>query len=418
MAEKASLFTELKRRNVFRAAAGYLVVAWLIVQVVETLTGIFELPAQVGQWVVIVLAIGFVPAMVVSWAFELTPQGFIKDRGAEAPADVPLNQRFDRVIMLALAAAVVLFGVHTFILDPAADREAIEAAKQEGEAAALHGAYGDRSIAVLPFVNMSSDKEQEYFGNGLAEELLHLLEKVPGLLVISRTSSFSFKDSDLTSQAIAEQLGVVHILEGSIRKSGNRLRITAQLIDTRTDGHLWSGTYDRELEDIFDIQDEVAAKVVENLKIEMGLDMPTSTPHNPEAYALFLRARENLVSANWDLLDDTERLLDRILELDPSFIDAEVLRGYLYFNRAQQAANTGDIDQAREIMRKRSEVLDDLIERAPDNVRVQTAAAWRGILHGTDLSAAPGSAAARPRLPARAPLHELRAPDASWTPGR
>jgi len=388
MAADGSLFNELRRRNVIRAAAGYLVVAWLIVQVVETIAGIFGLPARLGQVIVIVLAIGFVPACVVAWVFELTSDGLVRDRGSERPADPSLNRRFDRIIILTLAAAVVLFGVHTFVLDPIADREAIEAARREAEISVLKGAYGDKSIAVLPFTNMSSDPEQEYFGDGLAEQLLHLLEQVPNLLVVSRTSSFSFKGSNLTTKDIAEQLGVVHILEGSVRKSGNRLRITAQLIDARIDAHVWSQTYDRELADIFDIQDEVATNVVNELKVEMNVGMPAADRRDPEAYTLYLRAREHLNAENLELLDDIEAWLDRALELDPAFVDAEALQVRLYLAQAEAAGIAGDEDRHADYFQKHTALVEALRERAPDNVNVIRVLAWKALLFDGDLPAA------------------------------
>ena len=388
MADGGSLFNELRRRNVIRAAAGYLVVAWLIVQVVETIAGIFELPPQFGQTVVIILAIGFVPAIFVAWVFELTPDGFVRNRGDTPPADSSMNRRFDRLVILALAAAVVLFGVHTFVLDPAADREAIEAAKLEGQKTALVGTYGDRSIAVLPFVNLSSDPDQEYFGDGLAEELLHQLEQVPNLLVVSRTSSFSFKDSGLTAKDIAEQLGVVHVLEGSVRKSRTRLRITAQLIDARVDGHLWSQTYDRELADIFDIQDEVAASVVDKLKIELDVGVPNAERHDPEAYALYLRARGHINAGGTELLAEIEAWLDRALEIDPTFVDAEALQVRVYVSQSDQAGIAGDRERRASYWRKRAALIEDLRERAPDNVNVLRVLAFEAMLIRVELPAA------------------------------
>ena len=383
-----SFLDELKRRNVLRVAAAYLVAAWLIVQVANEVLPPFGFDESVSRIIIIVLAIGFIPAVVVAWVFELTPDGLVRDRGQAQPADSASVKRFDRIVMLALAAAVVFFAVHAFILDPAADREAIDAARSEGQAAALRQSFGDKSIAVLPFVNMSSDPEQEYFGDGIAEELLHLLEKVPGLLVTSRTSSFKFKNTDLSVKEIADELGVVHVLEGSVRKSGNTLRITAQLIDSRLDSHLWSGTFDRELVDIFDIQDEVAARVVDELKIEMNVGMPTIERHDPEAYALYLRARAHLNLEDPALLDDAQQLIIRALEIEPDFIEVQALQTHLMFNLARRAWSAGDYEAGDTWMERRQAVVDDLRVRAPENKSVQTTLAWQYMMFENDAASA------------------------------
>ncbi|MDX1509362.1 MAG: hypothetical protein R3358_13835, partial [Woeseiaceae bacterium] len=380
-----SFLDELRRRNVLRVAAAYLVAAWLIVQVAETIFPLFGFDETPARIVVIILAVGFVPALVVAWVFELTPEGLIRDTGGDAGADAAGNKRFDRIIMLTLAAAVILFGVHTFIIDPAADRAAVDAARSEGEVAALRQSFGDKSIAVLPFVNMSSDPEQEYFGDGIAEEILNLLEKVPGLLVTSRTSSFNFRNSGMSAKEIADELGVVHILEGSVRKSGNTLRITAQLIDSRVDGHLWSDKYDRELVDIFDIQDEVAARVVEELKIKLDVDMPTSTRHDPQAYALYLKARTLLQTDDPNALDEVKRLLEQALQIEPDFIDAQVATN-LYYVRRLRIYRMGGPGSSWELIEeyeeKRRALLESLRQTASEHPGVVVALAHPAISRG------------------------------------
>ena len=262
-----SLLTELKRRNVLRVVAGYVAVSWLAIQIVETLFPMFGLSDAAARGVVIALAIGFIPALVFAWIFELTPEGFKRDAEVDhgAPGMRELGNRFDRLIIVMLVFAVAFFAFDKFVLDPARDVAREAAAEQRGRSRALVESYGEKSIAVLPFVNMSSDPEQEYFSDGIAEELLNLLAQIQELRVISRSSAFSFKGKDIEIPEIAERLNVAHILEGSVRKSGNKIRITAQLIEASTDTHLWSQTYDRELEDIFAIQDEIAADVVGHL---------------------------------------------------------------------------------------------------------------------------------------------------------
>ncbi|UCC14439.1 MAG: adenylyl cyclase, partial [Gammaproteobacteria bacterium] len=260
---------ELKRRNVVRVGAAYVALSWLIIQVAETLFPLFGLSDAAARLVVILLAIGFLPALVFAWVFEFTPEGLRRESEVDHDSDVSrrMTRRLDRLIMVFLTLALGYFALDKFVIDPARDAEelatATEQARQEGRSDAIVESYGDKSIAVLPFVNMSSDSEQEYFADGISEELLNLLARIPTLRVISRSSAFSFKGKDVNIPEVARQLNVAHVLEGSVRKSGDKIRITAQLIEARSDTHLWSETYDRTLDDIFAIQDNVAAAVVE-----------------------------------------------------------------------------------------------------------------------------------------------------------
>ena len=233
-----SLFNELKRRNVFRVAAAYVVVAWL--------------------------AIGFIPSLIFAWAFEITPEGLKKDSDVDRSRSISpqTGKKLDRIIMVVLALALGFFAFDKFVLSETREASIAEEARQEGRSEALVESYGDKSIAVLPFVNMSEDADNEYFSDGISEELLNLLAKIPELRVISRSSAFFFKGKDIKITDVARELNVVHILEGSVRKAGKQVRITAQLIDAHSDTHLWSETYDRELDDIFAIQDEIAGAVV------------------------------------------------------------------------------------------------------------------------------------------------------------
>ena len=313
-----SLLDELKRRSVIRVAIGYLAGAWLLIQILETLFPIFGIAETSIRLVVVIAAIGFLPVLVASWYFELTPEGLKRDHEARQLRGAPVSHRTaDRLIGVVLTLAVVYFAVDKFVLDPSRDAAKIETARQEGRADALVESFGDRSIVVLPFVNISSDPEQEYLGDGLAEELLNLLARVEGLRVISRTSAFSFKGAEITSAEIARQLNVSYVLEGSVRKSGDTLRITAQLIDARADAHVWSDTYDHSAENIFDIQDAVAGEVVGHLKTELALDPPKTERHDPIAYALYLRADEA------ETEEAKRELLEQALEIEPDFVDAK-----------------------------------------------------------------------------------------------
>ena len=362
-----SFLDELRRRNVLRVAAAYLVAAWLIVQVANEILPLFGFDESVSRIIVIVLAVGFIPAVLLAWVFELTPDGIARDAGGGVSADPAAIKRFDRIVILVLTAAVVFF-IADRLLRPEPN-----------------GDIGANTIAVLPFVNMSSDPEQEYFGDGIAEELLNLLEKVPGLLVTSRTSSFQFKNRDMSLQEIADKLGVVHILEGSVRKSGNTLRITAQLIDSRADRHVWSETFDHELVDIFEIQDEVAARVVQALQIELNVEMPVSERHDPEAYALYLKARSYLQSDDLNALDEVERLLSRALEIDPTFIEAEIAMSGLYSRRIRFGMLNNKPELIRENFQRKNALLESLRERAPEESAVLIAIAFDGLLFRGEL---------------------------------
>ena len=323
-----NLFAELRRRNVIRMAGLYLVGAWLLVQVASTLLPLFGVPDWALRGLVVVLVLGFIPALVIAWIFELTPDGLKRD------ADVPASQsiapqtarRMDRILLAVSFVALVYFGFDKFVLAPRREAAIVvttaQAAKAEVSSQAKQAALAN-SIAVLPFVNMSGDAENQYFSDGITEELLNVLARVDGLGVASRTSSFAYKDNKtLSTIAIAQALKVGHILEGSVRKSGNRVRITAQLIDAVNDRHLWSETYDRELTDIFKIQDEIANAIVAALrgtltaKPERSVTVRADT-ENLQAYEMYLKARE-LFIARKDL-DESVRLFEKVVELDPKF---------------------------------------------------------------------------------------------------
>ena len=251
------LVSELKRRNVLRMAVLYAVAAWLIVQVAEVLIDLAKLPDWIGTTTLWLLAVGFPIALIFSWFYELTSEGISLEKGVkpgESTTQVT-GRRMDFIVISLLCAAVILFAYDKWWI----------------------GSPPEKSIAVLAFENMSGDPDQEYFSDGISEELLNLLAQIPELTVISRSSSFSFKGKDVAIPTIAEQLRVAHVLEGSVRRSGNRVRITAQLIEGRSDSHLWSETYDRALGDIFAIQDEIAAKVVNQLKVKLVGTTPTIT---------------------------------------------------------------------------------------------------------------------------------------------
>ena len=327
-----SLFAELKRRNVLRVGAAYVALSWLTIQVIEALFPMFGLSDAAARVIVILLAIGLVPALICAWVFELTPDGFKRDSEIDhASRDSrKLARRLDRLIIVVLVIALGYFAVDKFVIDPARDQAREEEVAREARTEALVESYGDNSIAVLPFEDMSPEGDQEYFSDGISEELLNLLARIPELRVISRSSAFSFKGQDIHIPTIAEKLNVAHVLEGSVRKSGDRIRITAQLIDARTDTHLWSETYERTLDDVFAIQDEVAAKVVEQLHVTLLGKMPRSTPVNIQAYGLYLQAGHIFALQLADQFDDAIRLLKQATEIEPEFVDGWIMLHYVY----------------------------------------------------------------------------------------
>jgi TolB-like protein/Flp pilus assembly protein TadD len=316
-----SFFDELRRRNVIRTTTAYAVTGWLLIQVSETVLPVFGFGDFGLRVIIVVLAVGLVPVAVLTWAFEWTPEGLKRDRDLDGglSRDVTAEKRLNRIIMVMLALALGYFAFDKFVLDPGRDAAREQRVAERARTEALLESYGDRSIAVLPFVNMSADPEQDYFSDGISEELLNLLAQITELRVISRSSSFAFRNQKLEVTQIAERLNVSHVLEGSVRRSGNQLRITAQLIDARSDTHLWSQTYDRAMGDVFAIQDEISAAVVDQLKLRLLAGPPTSRPTDPDAYTLFLQGRHFLDRFTEESLEKAGELYRQVLAIDPEY---------------------------------------------------------------------------------------------------
>jgi len=339
------MFDELRQRNVHRVALAYLAGAWLLIQVVETLTPDF-LPAFVFRTTVIALAIGFVPALILAWKFEWTPQGLQRDRNVSTETPRPDSRLFDRAITATLVLAVAYFAVDKFVFDPARDKAEIAAATEEALKTAHIESFADKSIIVLPFLNMSPDPEQVFFADGISEELLNLLAQISELRVISRSTAWTFKGEKTDIAAIQKKLGVSHVLEGSVRKAGDQVRITAQLIDARTDTHLWSETYDRELEDIFRIQDEISAHIVAELRLKLTGGTPKVVEIDPRAYQMFLQARYITNGYLDDRYDEAERLLLKVLEYEPDFVPGIWHLTRMTSRHVDTAANKNEQEQA------------------------------------------------------------------------
>jgi adenylate cyclase len=273
---------------------------------------------------VALLGVGLIPTLIFSWVFELTPEGLIKEQDIDRSHSITqqTGKKLDRIIIFVLAIALGYFAFDKFILAESREAAIAESARHAGRSEALVESYGEQSIAVLPFVDMSPQGDQEYFSDGIAEELLNLLARIPELRVISRTSAFSYKGKDINLSDVARELNVAHILEGSVRKAGNQVRITTQLIDARSDTHLWSETYDRPLDNIFAVQDEISAMVVEQLKIKLLGKAPKSRETDPTAYSMFLRARYLRRQGTADSLNQAIGLFEQVLAIDPNYLPA------------------------------------------------------------------------------------------------
>jgi len=357
-----SLFNELKRRNVFKVAVAYTIAAWLLLQIVDLVLENINAPDWVMQVFMLAMAVGLPIAIIIAWAFEMTPEGIKLERDVDRDQSITpaTGRKLNQGIVMILSVLVVFLLTDKFRQKTSTDSTdkttTTEKAPLEIEQAVVEKT--GKSIAVLPFRDMSAAQDQAYFGEGIAEELLNALVKLEGLHVASRTSAFSLAHKNLDIPSIAKRLGVATILEGSIRTSDQQVRVTAQLIDVNADVHLWSETYNGTLDDIFKIQDEITAKIIEAMKIQLGGEAVATTStaltDNPEAYQQYLRARHFWRLRNVESLHESIRLFKQALELDPGFhrawsnlaiayanipsYDGEADEG-AYYDLAQNAAN-------------------------------------------------------------------------------
>jgi TolB-like protein/Flp pilus assembly protein TadD len=303
-----SSLAELKRRNVIRVAILYLGAVWALAQGIAQLGPSVGAPEWATRWFLVAAGIGFPFWIAFAWFYELTPEGLKRESEIDPAESVKRHtgRKLDVAIIGVLAVAVVLLLTDRFVL-------------RHGINETMAIPISAQSIAVLPFVNMSEDKANEFFSDGISEELLNLLTKIPQLKVAARTSSFSFKGKGVEIPEIARQLHVANVLEGSVRKSGEQLRITAKLIRAAEGYHLWSETYDRKMDDIFKIQDEIAGEVVKELKVKLLGSAPKVRTTDPKAYALYLQARELGRQDNPEAYPQSDALLRQVLEIDPRY---------------------------------------------------------------------------------------------------
>lgn len=350
-----SIFTELKRRNVLRVAAAYLVVGWLLTEVLTTILPTLGAPEWAAKAVILSFAFGFIPAVVLSWIYEITPEGVRKEAQTESgETAVPLG-KLDFLTIAGVVSLIVFAAVFSAIQSP-------------GTPATDRAAVSNESVAVLPFVNMSRDEDNEYLSDGLTETLLHMLAQVPDLKVAARTSSFAFKGKNMDVREIAATLQVAHILEGSVQQFGKRIRITAQLIRASDGYHVWSEIFDRESDDIFAIQDEIATKVGASLSASLlgsagdGMLAGVGTD-NPDAYDLYLQALKERSTFSYGGLKAAEELLKGALLIDPDFVDAKKELASNYLHQLETGLMT-EADALPSVLAMTNQVL----QSSPDDV--------------------------------------------------
>src|SRR6516162_9734887 len=363
-----NLFTELKRRNVIRATILYLGAVWALAQGISQLGPSVGAPEWATRWLLVAAGIGLPFWIAFAWFYEFTPEGLKRESEIDPAESIKhhTGRKLDFAIIGVLAVAVVLLLTDRFVL-------------RHG----VNETISETSIAVLPFVDMSQAKDQGYFSDGISEELLNLLAKIPQLNVAARTSSFSFKGKGVEIPEIARQLHVANVLEGSVRRSGDRVRITAQLIRAAEGYHLWSETYDRKMDDIFKIQDEIAGEVVKELKVKLLGAAPKVRTTDPKAYALYLQAVELGRQFNAEAFTKSDALYRQVLEIDPRYAPAWIELASNFINKA----NMGSLS-SREGYTHAREAAEKALAIDPDYAPAHTDLGWVAMYGDNDPAAA------------------------------
>ena len=334
-----SLFAELQRRNVFRVTIGYVVSSWLLAQVADLVLENIGAPSWVMQTILLVLGLGFPIVVFFSWAYEVTPEGVKRESEIDRTASIThvTGRKLDRAITAVLIIALGYLAIDKFVLSDI--DTPVVAQDAPAEVVVQNDVETDdfsKSVAVLPFVNMSADESSVYFSDGLADTVLHMLAQVGELRVAARTSSFQFRDQTLDVAKIGEQLNVATVLEGSVQRAGDTIRVTAQLIDVSNGYHLWSGNFDRELDDVFAIQDEIANEVVSALRVsllgETEQRLQRDQTDNLEAYTAYLLAVNDLSAISSESLTSAIEHLEEAVRLDPDYSRAYVMMGRAYIH--------------------------------------------------------------------------------------
>ncbi|MCJ7558532.1 MAG: FlgO family outer membrane protein [Gammaproteobacteria bacterium] len=322
------IIQELKRRNVFRVAAAYLAGAWLLIEVAQTLFPLYGFSDAAVRLIVALLSIGFPITLILSWVFELTPEGFKleKDIDRSVALDPHVGKRLDRIIIVLLVLSLGYFAFDKFVIAPSREAQLVQATTEavtEQISESRKSQLTDKSIAVLPFVNFSPSPEDEYFSDGLTEELIDVLAKVEGLHVTARTSAFSFKGTSQDIRNIGQQLNVRTVLEGSVRRDQDQIRVTAQLINVEDGFHLWSESYTYKLENVLALQESIAKAIVGALRIQLTPEVTQlfskSTAVNPKAYDLYLKGRYYWAHISKDGFRQSIAAFQQSIATDPGY---------------------------------------------------------------------------------------------------
>jgi TolB-like protein/tetratricopeptide (TPR) repeat protein len=374
-----NFFSELKRRNVYKVAVAYAVVSWLLIQIATQVFPFFEIPNWAVRLVVLLLILGFPVALILSWAFELTPEGIKRESDVEPGQSVgrPTGRR---IVGLTIVAALLAVGLFAFQL---LRSKSGPKASFPVEAAFSTAARG---IAVLPLVNTSGDPANEYFSDGLSEELIAVLAKIPDLKVIGRSSSFLFKGKSDDSKTIGEKLGVANIIEGSVRKQGDRVRIVAELINAHDGRSLWSETYDRELKDIFAVQNEIATAVADQMKVKLLGQSATpeaaGLSENPAAHNAVLQSDFYFQQQTADSVRKSISFLQEAVRMDPNYALA-----YAKLSQAwRQYAASFAVDDASKAYDEARQAADKAVSLAPDLPEVRMTVGLLAMNPGLDFA--------------------------------
>jgi len=368
-----SLIAELRRRNVFRVALAYLAGAWLLIQVADTAFPAYGLPDSALPLLITVLVIGVVPVAALSWAYEWTSAGITREADGERAGTIPRrgHRSLDRIIMVVLALGLTYFAVDKFVISKSRVESIAESAREQGRVEALTGSVSGLSIAVLPFANLSSDPAQAFFADGISEELLNLLARIPQLRVTSRSSAFEFRGQSVNIREVAEKLNVAHVLEGSVRRAGDTVRITVNLVDARSDTNLWNQSYERQLTNIFAIQEDIAQHVVQSVQPALLGAVPAPEPVDAQAYALNLQAQQIYRQQLFDQFDRAEALLLEALQIEPDYVEAMVNLMILHtFGPPREGEKPEDRERQIELLRNRAVAVD------PDDPNLLNLLAW------------------------------------------
>jgi len=371
-------FTELKRRNVYKVAAAYAVVGWLLIQVATQVFPFLEIPNWAIRLVIFVTALGFPVALVIAWVFELTPEGIKRTEAADAARQHSRGGMWMAVVVVAAALSLGLFFLGRYTAGRATPRVSETATASNSQ----------KSIAVLPLVNTSGDPTNEYFSDGLSEELIAVLAKIPELKVIGRSSSFFFKGKSSDSAAIGQRLGVANLIEGSVRKQGERVRIVAELISAADGRSLWSETYDRDLKDVFAVQSEIAKAVAEQMKVKLLGERPQSdaapSNQNLAAHNAVLQSDFYFQQLTPESVKRAIEFLEEAVRLDPNYALA-----YAKLSQAwRQYAASFAANDAPKAYDEAGRAADKAVSLAPDLVDVRLTVGFLALTPNLDFRAA------------------------------